>query len=79
LINPSSSNYSFIFAIAAPSTVLLSFGYIAGADPADASDEDYWGSGLILDNIRVAVPEPSVFSLLAVGLGGLAMMRRRRS
>jgi formylglycine-generating enzyme required for sulfatase activity len=29
---------------------------------------------------RVAlVPEPSAFSLLAVGLGGLAMMRRRRS
>jgi len=29
---------------------------------------------------RVAmVPEPSAFSLLAIGLGGLAMMRRRRS
>ena len=81
LVNPSSSNYSFIFAIAAPSTVLLSFGYIptAGADPADASDEDYWGSGVILDNIRVAVPEPSAVSLCAVGLGALAMMRRRRS
>ena len=26
-----------------------------------------------------AVPEPSAFSLLAIGLGGLAMMRRRRS
>jgi hypothetical protein len=26
-----------------------------------------------------AVPEPSAFSLLAVGLGGLAMIRRRRS
>ena len=26
-----------------------------------------------------SVPEPSVFSLLAIGLGGLAMMRRRRS
>ena len=25
------------------------------------------------------VPEPSAFSLLAIGLGGLAMMRRRRS
>ena len=81
LINPSSSNYSFIFAIAAPSTVLLSFGYIptAGADPSDASDEDYWGSGVILDNIRVAVPEPSALSLLAIGLGGLALVRRRRS
>ena len=81
LINPSSSNYSFIFAIAAPSTVLLSFGYIptAGADPSDASDEDYWGSGVILDNIRVTVTEPSALSLLAVGLGGLALRRLRRT
>jgi hypothetical protein len=60
--------------------VLLSFGYIptAGADPSDASDEDYWGSGVILDNIRVTVPEPSALSLLALGLGGLAILRRRR-
>ena len=81
LINPSSSNYSFIFAIAAPSTVLLSFGYIptAGADPSDASDEDYWGSGVILDNIRVTVPEPSALSLLTLGLGGLAILRRPRT
>jgi hypothetical protein len=29
---------------------------------------------------RIAsVPEPSALSLLAIGLGGLAMMRRRRS
>ena len=26
-----------------------------------------------------AIPEPSSFSLVAFGLGGLAMMRRRRS
>jgi hypothetical protein len=26
-----------------------------------------------------AIPEPSAFSLLAVGLGGWAMIRRRRS
>jgi len=31
------------------------------------------------DNITMPVPEPSAVSLLAVGLGGLAMMRRRRS
>ena len=31
-----------------------------------------------VDNFEI-VPEPSVFSLLAVGLGGLAMLRRRRS
>jgi hypothetical protein len=30
------------------------------------------------DNITMPVPEPSAVSLLAVGLGGLAMMRRRR-
>jgi hypothetical protein len=30
------------------------------------------------DNITMPVPEPSALSLLAVGLGGLAMMRRRR-
>jgi uncharacterized protein YjbI with pentapeptide repeats len=34
---------------------------------------NYVGAGMLL------VPEPSVLSLLAVGLGGLAMMRRRRS
>ena len=33
---------------------------------------------LTLDNFSI-IPEPSAFSLLAVGLGGLAMMRRRRS
>jgi hypothetical protein len=31
------------------------------------------------DNITMPVPEPSAFSLLAVGLGGLAMIRYRRS
>jgi len=31
------------------------------------------------DNITMPVPEPSAVSLLAAGLGGLAMMRRRRS
>ena len=30
------------------------------------------------DNITMPVPEPSAVSLLAVGLGGLAMLRRRR-
>ena len=43
-----------------------------------------WGSqptdGNLKNGFRVAmVPEPSALSLLAVGLGGLAMMRRRRS
>jgi len=31
------------------------------------------------DNITMPVPEPSAFSLLVVGLGALAMLRRRRS
>jgi len=31
------------------------------------------------DNITMPVPEPSALSLLAIGLGGLAMMRLRRS
>ena len=31
------------------------------------------------DNITMPVPEPSALSLLAVGLGGWTMMRRRRS
>jgi len=31
-----------------------------------------------IDNLIVGVPEPSAVSLLAVGLGGLAMIRRRR-
>ncbi|NCY22747.1 PEP-CTERM sorting domain-containing protein, partial [bacterium] len=30
-------------------------------------------------NITMPVPEPSALSLLAVGLGGLAILRRRRS
>jgi len=31
------------------------------------------------DSITISVPEPSALSLLAIGLGGLAMLRRRRS
>jgi hypothetical protein len=31
------------------------------------------------DNITMPVPEPSAFFLLAIGLGGLVIMRRRRS
>ena len=35
-------------------------------------------SGLQIDSLRiVSIPEPSALSLLAIGLGGLAMMRRR--
>jgi len=37
------------------------------------------GAGALDNFTATAVPEPSALSLLAVGLGGLAMMRRRRS
>lgn len=38
------------------------------------------GGNTRMDNVQLqAVPEPSALSLLAVGLGGLAMLRRRRS
>jgi len=36
------------------------------------------GSEVLFDNFQI-IPEPSAFSLLAIGLGGLAMMRRRRA
>ncbi|NDF99438.1 MAG: PEP-CTERM sorting domain-containing protein [Chitinophagia bacterium] len=35
-------------------------------------------NGITYTNLEI-VPEPSALSLLAVGLGGLAMIRRRRS
>jgi len=77
------TNFSYDFNVAANSTMVLAFGYSGtGGDGTESSDEDGWGSGAMLDNIRVtsnaSVPEPSAVSLLAVGLGGLAMLRRRR-
>jgi len=57
--------------------------------PFNTFDSLEYGAAYLLmpDNITTAtgllipytVPEPSALSLLAVGLGGLAMMRRRRS
>jgi hypothetical protein len=78
------TNFSYDFNVAANSTMVLAFGYSPnGGDGTESSDEDGWGSGAMLDNIRVTsnapVPEPSALSLLALGLSGLAMMRRRRS
>ena len=79
------SSVAYNFNVAANSNLVLSFGFVAdpNADPSNASDEDLGGSGVMLDNIRftsnASVPEPSALSLLAVGLGGLAMIRRRRS
>ena len=40
----------------------------------------YWGNSTPVLSLNVTqVPEPSALSLLAVGLGGLAILRRRRS
>jgi formylglycine-generating enzyme required for sulfatase activity len=63
---------------------LLLGGYWGGADVMmDAHWSNYQGgpaAEYIFAGFRVAsVPEPSALSLLAVGLGGLAMMRRRRA
>ena len=54
------------------------------SDIITASTVQYGGNGpstqSIVDGFRVAsVPEPSALSLLAVGLGALAILRRRRS
>jgi hypothetical protein len=49
----------------------------------NATESSYWidsNGELPIIGFRVAmIPEPSAFSLLAVGLGGLALVRRRRS
>ena len=78
----STINYSFDLNVAANSTVVLAFGfYPMLSDGTEPSDEDNWGSGAMLDNIQVtsnaSVPEPSAFSLLAIGLGVVFRRRRR--
>jgi hypothetical protein len=40
---------------------------------------DYTDSNGVINGFILTIPEPSALSLLAIGLGGLAMMRRRRS
>ncbi len=40
---------------------------------------EYRDANGLLNGFILTIPEPSAFSLLAVGLGGLVMMRRRRS
>jgi hypothetical protein len=57
--------------------------YYSGSNDLNASLGRYSipAEGFSFDfGFRVAsVPEPSAFSLLAIGLGGLAILRRRRS
>ncbi len=55
-----------------------STGFITGYSGYNAQEGMNIENGLHGATI-IAVPEPSVLSLLAVGLGGLAMMQRRRS
>ena len=55
-----------------------STGFITGYSGYNAQEGTYIDNGLHGATIN-AVPEPSALSLLAVGLGGLAVMRRRRS
>jgi len=58
-----------------PSTVINKIGFYTYGGASQPYEVDtYYDSFNI-----VAVPEPSAISLLEVGLGGLAMMRRRRS
>jgi len=45
----------------------------------DGGDDYNWDHGVFVAPTLTTVPEPSALSLLAVGLGGLAVMRRRRS
>jgi formylglycine-generating enzyme required for sulfatase activity len=50
------------------------------SNSASASSGSQPTDGNMKNGFRIAmVPEPSALSLLAIGLGGLAMMRRRRS
>jgi len=73
---------------------LIDEGFSTGKLWDDLNGQIYFevtGGSMQLDGISIVkytttdrygislVPEPSAFSLLAVGLGGLAMMRRRRS
>jgi hypothetical protein len=53
----------------------------AGGNGIDGNYKDVYIYNRALSSSEVAalVPEPSAFSLLAIGLGGLAIMRRRRS
>ena len=45
----------------------------------DGGDDYNWDHGVFVAPTLTTVPEPSALSLCAVGLGALAMMRRRRS
>ena len=67
--NLDEDNPGFITSVSAFSSPINSFSLGTGGP----------GGGGVVQTSFDMVPEPSALSLLAVGLGGLAMMRRRRS
>ena len=61
-------------------TSLLNISIFAGSEPYQSvpSFPIISSGDMYFNNFKI-VPEPSALSLLAIGLGGLAMLRRRRS
>jgi hypothetical protein len=66
------ANWTYLDAPSANST--WAYGVDGNTIVGSYNDTSDVSHGFIL-----TVPEPSALSLLAIGLGGLAMMRRRRS
>ena len=54
-------------------------GWGGGTPTLNTNSFNYSISTIYTNAIAQGIPEPSAFSLLAVGLGGLAVIRRRRS
>ena len=60
----------------AAGNVILTFGVINANNPGSTGSTP---SALLVDNIQFFLPEPGTLSLLALGLGGAAFLRRRRA
>lgn len=65
-------NYTFTSA----GTVSLGFGVTNALDTA--YDSAFAVSGITINDVPVGVPEPGMLSLLTLGMGGMAALRRRR-
>jgi hypothetical protein len=59
-----------------PSTVINKIGFLTYGGASKPGEVDTYYDSF---NITSSIPEPSALSLLAIGLSGLAMVRRRRS